>query len=116
MMGAVEIKLLRPPPPLTVSPTWRDIYAKGAFAQRELAASGEFASLAKDRSMNLGIGDSALEDLDRAGALQPIAFADAGYSRGWQVPAEPLATMHFRNERPYREWKRYAFEADGYPA
>jgi hypothetical protein len=105
---------MRPPPALTVTMTWRSLYASGAFAQRELVDSSTFRSAAQERSLNIGLGQEPLEDLDLAGALQPIAFADEGYWRGWTVPAEPSDRMTFREQTGPVPWVEYSRDEDGF--
>ena len=105
----VQLKPLRPPPPLSLSASWRDLYVAGSFAQRELVDEGRLRSLAKERSFSLGIGHSTLEGFDAAGALRPIAFALGGYWTGLSVPAEDPENIAFREERDTVPWETYAW-------
>jgi hypothetical protein len=105
------------PPQLDISPSWRQLYLDGAFAQRELIGDGPLSRHAGERSIRLGIGQAPLEDLDLEGALQPIAFAAGGYWSGFELPAIPVVDMTFREEQGPLEWKgSYASGGDGYPA
>jgi hypothetical protein len=104
------------PPQIDVSPSWLDLYLEGAFAQRELIGDGSLSGQANERSVRLGIGQAPLEDLDLEGALQPIAFANGGYSSGFELPAIPVAALTFREQREPLAWKEnYAWDGDGYP-
>lgn len=104
------------PPQIDVSPSWRDLYLDGAFAQRELIGDGPLSRQASERSVRLGIGQAPLEDLDLKGALQPIAFANGGYWSGFELPAIPVADLTFREQRKPLAWKEnYAWDGDGYP-
>jgi len=105
----VQLKSLRPPPPLSLPANWRDLYVAGSFAQRELVDEGRLRSLAKERSFSLGIGHSTLEGFDAAGALRPIAFALRGYWTGLSVPAEDPENIAFREERDTVPWETYAW-------
>jgi hypothetical protein len=99
-----------------VALSWRDLYLSGAFGQRELLGSMALARAADERSIRLGIGQRPLEDLDRDGALQPIAFSDGGYSTGFELPAIPVAQMSFREEQPHLPWEEtYVWEGLGHP-
>ncbi len=104
------------PPHLDVSPSWRDLYAAGAFAQRELNGDGPLSRQADERNVRLGIGQSPLEELDLKGSLQPIAFAESGYWSGFELPAIPPDDLTFREREEALPWKNnYAWESDGYP-
>ncbi len=104
------------PPQLSVPLSWREIYLHGAFGQRELISESPLSRQAKERSIDLGIGRKPFEELDQAGALQPIAFAEGGYWPGFQLPAIPEAEMTFREERGAVDWaENYSWDAHGYP-
>jgi hypothetical protein len=105
----------RSPPELSVSPSWREIYLEGGFAQRELISESALARQAKERSIDIGIGRKPFEDLDGAGALQPIAFADGGYWSGFILPAIAEEAMSFREENGALDWQEnYAWDAHGH--
>lgn len=104
------------PPDLSVSLNWREIYLEGAFAQRELISESTLSRQAKERSVDIGIGRKPFEDLDGAGTLQPIAFADGGYWSGFTLPAIDEDAMSFREENGPLKWQEnYAWDAHGYP-
>jgi hypothetical protein len=104
------------PPNIEVQLSWRELYLDGAFAQRELMGDGPLSRQASERSIRLGIGQAPIEELDFAGALQPIGFADGGYWSGFELPAIPSTAMTFREERKPLVWKdNYAWDGDGFP-
>lgn len=70
---------------------------------------------ARDRSFRIGNRREAYEDLDIAGALQPIAFVEGGYSTGYSVPAEPLENLSFREDEGPKPWSTYEWDFDGRP-
>lgn len=108
---------MRVPPPLDVGLSWRELYEAQAFAQRELSWRSQFETAATERNLHIGAGQRALEDLDLSGALQPVAFADGGYSRGFRVPVEPVERISFREEQEARSWESYGWkDAVGYEA
>ena len=110
----MQLLLDQAPPPLSINVPWRELYAGGAFGQRELADDGDMRGAAKERGLDLGLGQEGLERLDRLGAWSPIAFA-AGYASGFEVPAQPLENMRFREEEGLVEWSEYAWGNDEYP-
>ncbi len=63
------------PPEIKHRLTWRGLYVDGAFAQRELIASGTFNSRAKDRGTALGIGDDTLVYLHEVGSAADRVLA-----------------------------------------
>jgi len=103
---------MRYPLEIAVKLTWRELFAAGAFAQRELASEGSFRSAAKDRGCGLGIGHGRLEELDAQDALRPVAFALSGYWSGMTVPAEDPAGMRFVDEGPHESWDTYEWHFD----
>lgn len=104
------------PPGLSVSLSWQEIYSRGAFGQRELVSESRLSRDAKERSIDLGIGRKPFEDLDAAGSLQPIAFANGGYWSGVSLPAIPLEQMGFREENGALDWNdSYSWDAYGHP-
>jgi len=102
------------PPEIKHRLTWRGLYVDGAFAQRELIASGTFNSRAKDRGTALGIGDDTLVYLHEVGALRPIAFSQGPYWSGMCVPAESAEQMIFSDEDPSSRWSDYEYELHGH--
>lgn len=108
----MQIYLPSRPLQLTVELPWRELYAGGAFGQRELASDGAFRSAAQERGMQLGIGRETLERLDLDGAFSPIAFT-AGYFSGFEVPAAPVESMQFREELAPTAWEAYEWEFHG---
>jgi hypothetical protein len=103
------------PPELSVATSWRDLWRSAAFAQLDLTWASNFATRAREREQHLGIGAGALEELDLAGALQPIAFA-AGGNPPNVVDMTPYEEhMTFREERETRPWSAYAWEQHGHP-
>jgi len=52
----MQIYMPNRPVQLTIELLWRELYAGGAFGQRELASDGAFRSAAQERGMQLGIG------------------------------------------------------------
>lgn len=107
--------IIRTPPPLTVDPTWREIFEREAFAQRELIGDMRLRSAAKSRELQLGFGQEALEDLDLNGALRPIAFAEDSYMVGFTAVPLPPDLLQFKDEAPPVEWKQYRWESEMEP-
>jgi hypothetical protein len=107
--------LLRYPPTICHSLTWRALYRAGAFAQRELIDSGSFKSRVRERAILLGTGDEPLAYLHQVGALRSVAFSHAPYWSGMQIPAEPGEQMSFSDEQPSTAWENHAYELHGRP-
>lgn len=105
----------RTPPLPPVDLPWRSLWRSNAFAQHESTWDSQLASRAAERGLRFGIGAGPLEGLDRAGALQPIAFADGRAPAQCTdlTPYEPSIT--FREEQPSRPWADYAWDARGSP-
>ncbi len=110
----VQLLLDQVPPLLSVNVSWRELYAGGAFGQRELADDNDMRGAAKERGLDLGLGQDGLERLDQLGAWSPIAFS-AGYMNGFEVPAQPAEHMRFREEQGWVEWSEYAWGNDEFP-
>lgn len=110
----MRIQPLRTPPLPDIAVSWRELYVADRFGQRQLTWASNFISQAKHRSLNLGIGHRALEDLDRHCALQPIFFARGGYSNHLE-PAKLEEDLLFREEQQPAAWESYAWDAYGYP-
>ncbi len=109
------VYLQRIPPPLAEELSWRQLWRAGAFAQLGLLWDTNFSGRAKERGLDLGIGQQRLEGLDVQGAFQPIAFAEGGNPHGF-VDLTPFETrMTFREEQPARAWSTYAWDAHGRP-
>jgi hypothetical protein len=111
-MSGMRLQLLRPPPIATLKPCWRELYEQEAFAQREMIGESRLRSVTKERDVSLGIGPKSLEELDLAGAVQPIAFAEEGYMPGFSSPAHPADLMRFKDESEPRPWPEYEWESD----
>lgn len=103
------------PPELGINVSWRELWLSGSFAQLDLTWTSSFASLAVDRELSPRISDSAFEDLDLAGAFQPIAFAAGGNPPNVVDPSPYEPAMSFREEQPARAWSEYAWDAHGHP-
>ena len=63
--------------------------------------------------MTWGWVRDGLERLDKLGAWSPVAFS-AGYVTGFEVPAQPLENIRFREEQGWVEWSEYAWGDDGF--
>jgi Overcoming lysogenization defect protein-like, TOPRIM domain len=74
-----------------------------AFHQAPLLNASAFGSQARDRGINIALGDESLEELDRVGALRPLLF-DRGESG-----------IVYRDEVEYTPWGSYAVSEDDYP-
>ena len=109
----MQILLPQTPPQVSVALAWRDLYGTGAFGQRELAEGDALRSAAEERSLRVGSDRGLLESLDLQGALSPIAFS-AGYMSGFEVPAQPVDSMRFREEEGAIAWEEYRWEQDGF--
>jgi hypothetical protein len=106
------MRLMRLPPPLKVTVSWRALYERGAFAQRELVSNDRFRSAANERELQIGLGRDPFEDLDLNDALRPIAFSLGPYVSGSAVPAEPAVNLRFREEEDANQWDTYAWEVE----
>lgn len=107
--------IIRTPPSLSIEPTWRELYEHEDFAQRELIGEGRLCTVARERGLNLGIGQSDLEELDLAEALRPIAFSEDGYMPGMLVPALPADLLQFKDESAPVAWKEHRWESEMEP-
>jgi hypothetical protein len=103
------------PPELSIALSWRDLWRSGAFVQLDLTWASNFASHAAERGLRLGVGDGPFEELDLAGALQPIAFAAGGNQPNVTDPTPYEQNMTFRDEQGAQEWSTYAWEFNGHP-
>jgi hypothetical protein len=111
--SGMRFSLLRAPPQLLVGLSWRNLYERYAFAQRELVTDSNLRSMARERSLSIRLGQEALEYTDETGALRPIAFGGGAYMTG--MPPQPGENITFREEQPMREWSNYAWDAWGHP-
>ncbi len=111
----MQLLLDQAPPPLSIVVPWRELYAGGAFGQRELADDGDMRSAAKERGLDLGLGQDGLERLDRLGAWSPVAFSGGYYTTGFEVPAQPVEYIRFRDEQGWMEWSEYAWGNEEFP-
>lgn len=111
-MGGMRLQLLHPPPIGAVDLSWRELYEGETFAQREMVGESRLRSVTKERDVSLGIGSKALEELDLAGAVRPVAFAEEGYMSGFSSPAHPSDLMRFKDESEPRPWKEYEWESE----
>jgi hypothetical protein len=109
----MRLFMARRPPMPSILLSWRELYAGGAFGQRELVEDGRLRSAAQERGFELGIGQETLEDLDQIEAFSPVAFS-AGYMSGFDVPAQPVEELKFREEQPPLKWREYAWSQDGF--
>jgi hypothetical protein len=102
------------PPPLPIETSWRELWRSNAFAQRSTILATRFLSTAAEREFRPGAGDGALEELDLAGALQPIMFAQ-DWVRDDVVDVTPYEPhLRFREEEPVQSWSEYAWEPHGH--
>jgi hypothetical protein len=95
--------------------SWREIYARGGFRGRQLVYGSSFSSAATEREARLGVGQGPLEELDMAGALQPIAFANTASIGYLWDPSLDLERLTFREDVGALEWSEHAWDADGHP-
>jgi hypothetical protein len=114
-MMVLKTMIIRTPPAVNITPTWREIYEREAFAQRELIGDMRLQSAAKSRELHLGIGRDALEDLDLSGALRPIAFAEDAYSVGFRSLPVPSDLLQFKDEGPPDAWRHHRWESEMEP-
>jgi len=112
---AQPMHLIQHPPKIDHALTWRRLYLGGAFAQRDLMASGTFRDRAKDRGTRLGIGDGDLKYLYEVGALRPVAFSCGPYWSGFTSPSEPAEQLTFSTEEIGRPWTDNEYELHGHP-
>ena len=111
------VRILPPnvPPDLSIEVSWRELWRLGTFTQGEAVSASQFSSKAAERDLRPGVGDSALEELDRAGALQPIMFAQGRIRQDVVDTAPYEERLQFREEQPARDWAEYAWEHGGRP-
>ncbi len=114
-MSGMRLQLLHSPPIGLVDLSWRELYEREAFAQREMVGESRLRGVTKERDVSLGIGSKALEELDLAGAVRPVAFAEEGYMTGFSSPAHPSDLMRFKDESEPRPWKEYEWESEMEP-
>jgi hypothetical protein len=104
------------PPELPNPASWHDLWLAGFFAIRDFTWDSHLASEARQRELQpLGIGSDRLEELDLAGAFQPIAFAHGGNPPDVSDLTPYEQHMTFREEQPPRAWEAYAWDAHGHP-
>lgn len=103
---------LRPTELVGPGPTYDELYAEGAFAQRPFIGARDLRGLAQARGVYLPLfprGD-VLEPLDQAGALSPVAFRQTNYSgeRTWLHP-DPDELV-WREQRDPERWDNHAWQ------
>jgi hypothetical protein len=93
-------------------PSYAELYAEGAFAQRRFIDAGKLRDLAQARRIRLPLFPrrDVLEPLDAHGALAPIAFRQTNYSAEttWLHP-DPRELM-WREERHAEPWEAFAWD------
>lgn len=101
-------------PPLPQSPiSWRSLYERGAFFQRELFNGSNLRREVTERGwLFFPLGNQKLQQWHEAGALRPIAFARAPYFSGTTMPAIPADEMAFVEESGFRPWKDFEFQLE----
>jgi hypothetical protein len=103
---------------------FRQLHENGAFFQRGLLEPSALEKLAAQQGAYLWRHQTfrILEELDEAGAFQPIAFAQDFYGGGWHQTDGTYRSwidpdrLTFREEVDYQPWSTYEFELHGYPA
>jgi hypothetical protein len=105
----------RVPPELTITVGWRELWLDGCFVQQRLINQSGFSSATKERLPPLGVNPESLEQLDEAGAVQPIAFAAGGEPPDLMDLSTYEENMSFREEHQYADWSTYAWDAHGHP-
>ncbi len=95
--------------------TWRELYRQGCFFQNELVGANAMRSSARDRGWQVSLGRETWESWDEAGALRPLAFAQAQYMGGMAAAAMEDDEILFTEEFVYRSWDELAFELYGRP-
>jgi len=95
--------------------TWRELYGQGCCFQNELVGANAMKSSAGDRGWHVGLGRDVWESWDEAGALRPLAFAQAPYVGGMTAAAMEDHEIVFTEEFAYRPWDELAFESYGRP-
>lgn len=102
------------PPELPIAVSWRDLWRSGAFAQLDLTWATNFATRAGERELHVGAGPGPFEELDLAGAFQPIAFAAGGNPPNLVDMTPYEENMTFREEQGAQPWSTYAWEQHGH--
>ncbi len=93
-------------------PSYAELYAEGAFAQRSFIDASKLRDLARARRIHLPLfpRKEVLEPLDAAGAFAPIAFRQTNYSAEttWLHP-DPRELV-WREERHAEPWDAFAWD------
>ena len=113
----MTIPLVGIPPPLPhCSLSWRQLYERGCFFQRELVDESALSTETRKRGFTLSqVGREHWEQRDNDGALRPVAFAKTAYVSGGS-PALPPEDLVFRDEcESFEPWDKYAWDAWGFP-
>lgn len=95
-------------PPFTFRRAWEN----GAFHQLDLIPASQFRSRLAERRMEGAppfLSDDPLEELDRQGALRPIAFAHGPFYGSSTLPRPP-ADLTFREEIEFTPWAEFRWE------
>src|SRR3954452_2962594 len=104
----------RHPPRFAVPLTYRGLFESHAFAERSLLRASQLKDAAKARGLTLSVDREELEQLDREGAVRPVAFR-RGIGLSWRLASSPPTDdLVFREEETFRSWDNYAEEVDGF--
>src|SRR3954447_20573854 len=107
--------ITRPPAIDACALSWREIYERGAFFQRELVEANKLRDMLRERAVRGAWQTLVWRDWDAEGAIRPIAFATAPYISGASAPAVPSNELVFVEERPAGDaWDDYAFDVHGH--
>jgi hypothetical protein len=93
-------------------PSYAELFARSAFAQRPLLDSGALAEAARQRGISIAVHPQAtMVRLDTLGAFCPIAFCQTNYTveTTWLDP-DPEC-MVWREERDFQPWETYAWRS-----
>jgi hypothetical protein len=105
------------PPPISSCPlTWRQVYERGSFFQRELVSEDRMRDALRKREVEGSRITIPWRDWDAEGAVRPLAFSKTAYTSGMTMPAIPADHLVFVDERPAEDsWDDYAWDAWGHP-
>ena len=92
--------------------TWRSLYVRGRFVQRNLAELSALRQLAVHSGLHLPLGKELWELWDEEGVLRPIAFGLGRWHTDAVLDPERPDTVVFREEQPFRPWDDYAVDYD----
>ena len=108
----MRLQPLWTPPAPDTDVTWRSLYERGRFVQRNLETLSSLRQLAVQRGLYLPLGKERWEMWDEEGVLRPIAFGLGRWHTDAVLDPEESDTVIFREERRFGPWDDYAVDYD----